>query len=56
MGVPVDFIDMDQDFSKYKLLIASMLYMVRPGVGERIERFVQNGGTFVARSGTDGST
>jgi beta-galactosidase len=47
-GVPVDIIDMDCDFSKYKLLIAPMLYMVRPGVSERIEDFVKNGGTFVA--------
>jgi beta-galactosidase len=47
-GVSVDIIDMDCDFAKYKLLIAPMLYMVRPGVGERIERFVENGGTFVA--------
>nr|WP_315899205.1 beta-galactosidase [Paenibacillus cremeus] len=47
-GVPVDVIDMEQDFSKYKLLVAPMLYMVRPGVGERIEQFMQNGGTFVA--------
>jgi beta-galactosidase len=47
-GVPVDVIDMDQDFSKYKLLIAPMLYMVRSGVGERIERFVESGGTLVA--------
>jgi beta-galactosidase len=48
MGVPVDVIDMDCDFSKYKLLVAPMLYMVRPGVGERIESFVKAGGTFVA--------
>lgn len=47
-GVPVDVIDMDTDLSKYKLLIAPMLYLVREGVGERIERFVENGGTFVA--------
>lgn len=47
-GVPVDVIDMEADFSKYKLLVAPMLYMVRTGVGERIERFVENGGTFVA--------
>jgi beta-galactosidase len=47
-GVPVDVIDMDQDFSKYKLLIAPMLYLLRPGVGERIEAFVANGGTFVS--------
>jgi beta-galactosidase len=47
-GVPVDVVSMDADFSKYKLLIAPMLYMVRPGVGERIEQFVRGGGTFVA--------
>lgn len=46
-GVPVDVIDMDSDFSKYKLLVAPMLYMLRPGVAERIEKFVEAGGTFV---------
>src|SRR5690606_22993828 len=48
MGIPVDIIDMEQDLSRYKLLIAPMLYMVRPGVAERIEAFVEAGGTFVA--------
>jgi beta-galactosidase len=47
-GVPVDVVSMDADFSKYKLIIAPMLYMVRQGIGERIEFFVENGGTFVA--------
>jgi beta-galactosidase len=47
-GIPVDVIDMEQDFSRYKLLVAPMLYMVRPGVAERITAFVQSGGTFVA--------
>ena len=46
-GVAVDVIDMDKDISKYKLIVAPMLYMVRPGVGEKIEKFVQQGGTFV---------
>ncbi len=46
-GVPVDFINMDCDLSKYKLVIAPMLYMVREGVAERIEKFVEEGGTFV---------
>lgn len=46
-GVPVDVIDMDQDFTKYKLLVAPMLYMVRPGVDERIAAFVRAGGTLV---------
>ncbi|OIB00471.1 beta-galactosidase [Paenibacillus sp. LC231] len=48
LGVPIDVIDMEQDFSRYKLLVAPMLYMVRPGVGERIQQFVEAGGTFVA--------
>lgn len=46
-GISVDVIDMDCDFSGYKLLIAPMLYMIRPGVAERIEKFVSEGGTFV---------
>lgn len=47
-GIPVDVIDMDRDLSQYKLVIAPMLYMVREGVGERIEAFVEAGGTFVS--------
>ena len=47
-GVPVDVIEMNCDFFGYKLLVAPMLYMVKPGVGERIEAFVKAGGTFVA--------
>lgn len=47
LGVPVDVIDMDEDISRYKLIVAPMLYMVRSGVGEKIEKFVEAGGTFV---------
>lgn len=46
-GIPVDVIDMKQDFSKYKLLIAPMMYMIRDGVAKRIEKFVKEGGTFI---------
>lgn len=48
LGIPVDVIDMDRDLTQYKLVIAPMLYMVRKGVGERIEAFVKAGGTFVS--------
>jgi beta-galactosidase len=48
MGIAVDVIDMEQDFSPYRLVVAPMLYMIRPGVGERLERFVHAGGAFVA--------
>ncbi|MGO9243370.1 MAG: beta-galactosidase [Verrucomicrobiia bacterium] len=47
-GMPVDVVSMDSDFASYRLLIAPMLYMVRPGVAERIDKFVRRGGTFVA--------
>jgi beta-galactosidase len=47
-GIPVDIIYIEQDLSRYKLVVATMLYMVRPGVAERIAAFVEAGGTFVA--------
>lgn len=47
-GVPVDVIDMEQPLDSYKVVVAPMLYMVRPGVAERIAAFVEAGGTFVA--------
>jgi beta-galactosidase len=46
-GVACDVVSEDSDFSPYKLLIAPMLYMVRPSVAERIEAFVCAGGVFV---------
>ena len=47
LGIPMDVISMEQDFSDYKLVIAPMLYMVKEGVGDRLKRFVANGGTLV---------
>ncbi len=45
--VPVDIIDMDQELAPYRLVIAPMLYMVRPGVAQRLQTFVERGGTLV---------
>ena len=47
MGAPVDVIDETCDISTYRLLVAPMLYMLRPGFPERITAFVRNGGTLV---------
>jgi beta-galactosidase len=47
MGIPADIIEEDCDFSPYKLLIAPMLYLLKNGVAERLEKFVQGGGTLV---------
>lgn len=45
--IPVDMIHMDSDFEKYDVVLAPVLYMVKEGIGEKIERFVKQGGTFV---------
>ncbi len=47
-GIPVDVVWEEADLSPYRIVVAPMLYMVRPGVAERIEEFVRGGGTFVA--------
>jgi beta-galactosidase len=47
MGIAVDVINEDSDFSPYRLIVAPMLYMVRSGVAERLEAFVERGGTLV---------
>ena len=46
-GVDLDVIDMEQDFTPYKLVVLPMLYMVKPGVAERLEAFVKAGGAAV---------
>jgi beta-galactosidase len=47
MGVGVDVINMDQPLTAYKVIVAPMLYMLKPGVAERLADFVKAGGTLV---------
>lgn len=46
--IPVDVIGLDDDISKYKLVVAPMLFMASKDYAEKIESFVRNGGTFVS--------
>lgn len=46
-GVNIDVIDETRDFSGYQVVAAPMLYMLRPGVAERLTEFVKNGGALV---------
>jgi len=46
-GVSVDVIDQTVSLDGYKLVIAPMSYLLRPGFAERVEEFVRAGGTFV---------
>lgn len=47
MGVPTDVVDMECDFTGYKLVVAPMLYMLRAGIAEKLRRFVKAGGVLV---------
>ena len=51
-GVNIDVIDSTCDFSGYRLIAAPMLYMLRPGVAERLEAFVRGGGILVCTAMT----
>lgn len=46
-NIPVDMIPADADFSKYHTVIAPVLYMVKDGMQQALEAYVNNGGILV---------
>lgn len=46
-GINVDFVDMECNIDKYKLVIAPIIYMTRNNFSDKIRKFVNNGGNFV---------
>lgn len=44
-GIDVDIIGREDDFSKYKLIIAPMQYLIPEETGKKLEKFVSSGGT-----------
>jgi beta-galactosidase len=46
-NIPVDIINAEADLSKYDIVIAPVLYMVKDDLDKRIEQFTSSGGTFV---------
>ncbi|WP_091069645.1 beta-galactosidase [Paenibacillus sp. NFR01] len=46
-NIEADMIGIEEDLSKYKIVIAPVMYMVRPGFAEKVEAFVKAGGTFI---------
>lgn len=46
-GIDLDIIDETRDFERYRLIAAPMLYLLRPGVAQRLSAFVSGGGTLV---------
>jgi beta-galactosidase len=47
LGISVDVVESLSDFGRYRLLLAPMLFMLKPGVAERLLAFVERGGTLV---------
>ncbi|WP_127593911.1 beta-galactosidase [Paenibacillus lautus] len=47
LHIQTDMVSVEEDFRKYDVVIAPVMYMVKPGFAERVEAFVSQGGTFV---------
>lgn len=46
-GIAADVVGVDADLSGYDLVIAPVMYMVKPGVAKKLEDYVSAGGKFV---------
>ena len=46
-NIPTHMISLESDFSKYKVIIAPVLYMIEEETARAIERYVEEGGIFV---------
>lgn len=47
LNIQTDMIGVEEDLSKYDIVIAPVLYMVKPGFAPKVEAFVEQGGQFV---------
>ncbi len=45
--IPVDILKVTSDFSGYRIIAAPLLYMMRPGLPEKLAGFVENGGQLI---------
>ncbi len=52
LNIGCDFVFENDDFSKYKVIVAPMLFMLKSSIKEKIEAFVNSGGVFVTTFGT----
>lgn len=47
LNISVDFVEPTGDLSKYSVVLAPVLYMLKEGAADNIKNFVSNGGTFI---------
>lgn len=46
-NIEADIIGVEEDLFKYKVVIAPVIYMIKPGFAAKVEAYVKAGGTFV---------
>lgn len=46
-NIPVNLIPFDADFSRYKVVVAPVLYMIKEGMKEALTSFVEKGGVLI---------
>ncbi|MFV0361603.1 MAG: beta-galactosidase [Suipraeoptans sp.] len=46
-NVSIDILGFDSDFSNYKILVLPLVYMLKPGLSDKITEFTENGGTII---------
>lgn len=46
-NIPIDMVSIEADFSKYKVLYAPYLYMMKGDIAKRLTEFVEQGGTLI---------
>ncbi len=46
-NIPVDVVSVEEDYSKYDVVLAPALYMMKGDYHEKLRKFVKNGGTLV---------
>lgn len=48
MGIDMDIVSCQESLDNYQIVIAPMLYLLKPSTAEHIKKFVKNGGTLLA--------
>lgn len=46
-NIQADMIRVEEQFDQYEIVVAPVMYMVKPGFAEKVEQFVADGGTFI---------
>ena len=46
-GIAADVVSVEADLSGYDLVIAPVMYMVKKGLADKLEKYVESGGTFI---------